>query len=123
MLEPRANASSLRPQKSNYLYAFGGYNNNYNSNAVVSSIERLELENLKLGWKFMEIKMNSEVKACNYMHYISDSEIIILGGWQHGMTSKAVDNLDLVKLEYSKWGYKNGEVQLKAPDMITKPIL
>lgn len=123
MLEPRANASSLIPRKSDYLYAFGGYNNNFVTSAVVSSIERLELKDLKLGWKFLELKLNTEVKACNYMHYISETEILIFGGWSHGNTSTAVDRLDLGKLDFIKWGDKNGVVQLKSPDMITKPVL
>jgi hypothetical protein len=81
------------------------------------------LKNLKLGWKFIELKLNTEVKACNYMHYISDTKILIFGGWELGTTSNAVDNLDLVNLTYSKWGHKSGVVRLKSQDMITKPIL
>lgn len=47
MCEPRANASSTIPDGSDYLYAFGGYNNNYNSSTVVNNIERLCVTNVE----------------------------------------------------------------------------
>lgn len=72
MKEPRANASSLILENSDKLYAFGGYNNNYNSSAVVSSIECLDTKNTKRGWQIISLELDSTVKACNYMHYISD---------------------------------------------------
>ena len=47
MVENRANCSVIIPEKQNFLYAFGGYNNNYNSSAVTSTIERLSLTDVE----------------------------------------------------------------------------
>jgi hypothetical protein len=103
MLEPRANASSLVYEGSDYLYAFGGYNSNQHSSAVVCSIERINTKRMGEGWHFINVKWNSEVKACNYMHFISIDEIMVFGGWLHGVTSKAIDHLNLNELEFSSW--------------------
>jgi hypothetical protein len=57
------------------------------------------------------------------MHYISDEEILVFGGWQQGVTSKAIDLLDLNKNKFSSYTNEGAHVNLKLPDMITKPIL
>jgi hypothetical protein len=37
------------------------------------------------------------------MHFISINEIMVFGGWLHGVTSKAIDHLNLNELEFSSW--------------------
>lgn len=57
------------------------------------------------------------------MHFVSENEIMVFGGWQHGVTSKAIDLLDLNANEFSSWSKEGLPVSLQLPDMITKPIL
>lgn len=85
MCENRANCSVIIPEGTSFLYAFGGYNNNFSSSAVTSTIERLELKNVeKQMWRVVPLMMKTEAKACNYMYQLNETSILIFGGWQNG---------------------------------------
>lgn len=48
----------------------------------------------------------------------------MFGGWQSGRTVRAIDSLHLTNKEFKPWNDNDhGELLLKQPDMITKPIL
>lgn len=83
MCEQRANCSVIIPEGSKFLYAFGGYNNNYNASAVTNTIEQLNVVDSieKQKWKIVQLKMNSDAKACNYMYQLDSQSILIFGGW------------------------------------------
>lgn len=125
MCECRANCSVIVPEGDRHLYAFGGYNNNnYNSSAVTSTIERICLDNIESRqWQVVPLQLNTDPKACNYMYQLSPTEILVFGGWQNGQTSRHIDCWNPVEMTYNSWKNEEGRTELKEADMITKPIL
>lgn len=71
----------------------------------------------KMSWKILSANFNCSVKACNFIHQISDTELLMFGGWFKGKTQTSLEVFNLEKLKSDSWG---DSLELKEPDMITK---